>query len=230
MSARDHSAIEELLAVRALGGLEPDDERELRAAMDEHGPDCVECRRLEDEFESTAGLLGFALEPVPVDPAIGDRIVARSQPRTPVAAAPEPTARRRWAAMVIAAAVILVVVASVAVSRPRTQSITSATFASQVTFFQGGQGQVVMAYSPGEPGALIVGKDLPSPGAGRIYEVWAITGTTPVSAGCVAPTDGRLTTFTDLDVSTSDLMAITVESTSCPSAPTTQPVYTAALA
>ena len=230
MSARDHSSIEELLAVSALGGLEPDEESELRAAMEEHGPDCAECRRLQDEFGSTAGLLGFALEPVTVDPAIADRILARPQPGPAVPVTPGRPARRRRGVLVAAAAIVVLVAASVVVLRPQTQTIAGATFTQQVVTFQGGSGEVAMAYSPGEPGALIVGKDLPAPGADRIYEIWAITGTTPVSAGCVAPTDGYLATFTDLDVSGSDLMAITVESAACPSRPTTQPIYTAALA
>jgi hypothetical protein len=51
-----------------------------------------------------------------------------------------------------------------------------------------------------------------------------------VSAGCATPTNGELFAFTDADVSKSDLMAVTVEPTSCPPAPTTQPVYTAKLA
>jgi anti-sigma-K factor RskA len=229
VSERDHSTIEELLAVHALGGLEPEEEAELRRAMAEHGPDCPECRRLEAEFDATAGLLGFALDPVPVDPAVADRILAHPG-ATPTAIRPGPPARgRRWAAVAVAAAFV-VVVAGVAVLLPRTQTIGSATLTSRVVTFQGDTGQVSMAYSPGTPGALIVGTDLPSPGAGRIYEIWAITGTTPVSAGCVSPTDGRLAAVTDLDVSTSDVMAITVERTDCPPAPTTQPVYTATLA
>jgi anti-sigma-K factor RskA len=227
MSDRDHSVIEELLAVHALGGLEPDEEAELRRAMKEHGPDCAECRRLEEDFDATAGLLGFALDPVPVDPAVADRVLAH--PQASASLRPEPPGRRRWAAVAVAAAVV-VVLATVAVLRPRTQTVAGATLTSRVVVFQGGSGQVAMAYSPGEPGALIVGKDLPPPGPGRIYEIWAITGTTPVSAGCVSPTDGRLAAVTDLDVSTSDVMAITVERTDCPAAPTTQPVYTATIA
>jgi anti-sigma-K factor RskA len=228
MSDRDHSAIEELLAVRALGGLEPDEEAELRRAMAEHGPDCAECRRLEEDLGATAGLLGFALEPVAVDPAMADRILAR--PRAPATPTGAHRGRGRWWAAVAVAAAIVVVLASVAVLRPRTQTVASAALTSRVVFFQGGSGQVAMAFSPGQPGALIVGKELPPPGPGRIYEIWAITGTTPVSAGCVSPTDGRLAAVTDLDVSTSDVMAITVEPTDCPAAPTTQPVYTATLA
>ncbi len=229
MSARDHSVIEELLAVRALGGLEPEEDLALQRLMATHGPDCEECRRLQDEFEATAGLLGFGLDPVPVDPRIAERILARPRPT----AAGEASAQRpgrRWPALVAVAAAVVLVLTSIALFRPRTQTIAGASFAQQVIAFEGGTGEIAMAYSPGEPGALIVGRDLPSPGADRIYEIWAITGTTPVSAGCVSPTDGRLATFTELDVSSSDLMAITVESSSCPSAPTTQPVYTATLA
>ena len=37
MSERDHGLIEELLALRALGGLEPEDDATLRAAMAAHG-------------------------------------------------------------------------------------------------------------------------------------------------------------------------------------------------
>jgi anti-sigma-K factor RskA len=229
MSERDHSQIEELLAVAALGGLEPDEEAALRREMAEHGPDCEVCRRLESEFGATAGLLGFALDPVPVDPGIADRILAQARD---VPSAARPRRRQgRWATVVaIAAAVVLVVVGSIAITRPRTQTIAGATLDQQVVTFQGGSGVVAMAYTPGEPGALFVGRDLPAPGADRTYEIWAITGTTPVSAGCVEPADGRIATFTDLDVSGSDLMAITVESSACPPRPTTDPVYTATLA
>jgi anti-sigma-K factor RskA len=231
MSARDHTQIEELLAVRALGGLDPEDEVALQRAMAAHGPDCEECERLQVEFETTAGLLGFALEPAPVDPSMADRILVQPQ-RAPEPVRPTRRGRRAWTAMVAAAAaiVLVVAVAGVALLRPRTQTITGVTFGQRIVTFQGSSGDVAMAYTPGEPGALIVGSGLPAPGADRTYEIWAITGTTPVSAGCVAPTDGRIATFTDLDVSESDVMAITLESTACPSAPTTQPVYTAALA
>jgi anti-sigma-K factor RskA len=229
MSERDHSQIEELLAVAALGGLEPDEEAALRREMAEHGPDCEVCRRLESEYEATAGLLGFALDPVPVDPAVADRILA--QARDAPSSGRRGRRRGRWVMVVaVAAAVVLVVVGSIAIARPRTQTIAGATLDQQVVTFQGGSGVVAMAYSPGEPGALFVGKDLPAPGADRTYEIWAITGTTPVSAGCIEPTDGRIATFTDIDVSGSDLMAITVESSTCPSQPTTDPVYTATLA
>jgi hypothetical protein len=202
MSTREHGLIEELLAVRALGGLEPGDDAVLSAAMTAHG-DCEECSRLETGFEETAGLLGFALDPIPVRDGLADRVA-------PPAA-------------------LVVVVAGVATLRPRTQPIVGASSSQQVRRFQGGAGALAMVYEPGQPGALLWGEGLPSPGAGKTYEIWMITGNTPVSAGCASPTNGELSAYTDADVSKSDVMAVTVEPTSCPPAPTTQPVYTATL-
>jgi anti-sigma-K factor RskA len=224
MSTRDHGLIEELLAARALGGLEPEDDAVLRAAMAAHG-DCEECRRLETGFEETAGLLGFALDPVPVGEELADRVLERAR-----GAGRAGRRRRRRAALVAIAAALIVVIAGVATLRPRTQSIAGARSAQQVRRFQGGAGALAMLYEPGQPGALVWGEDLPSPGAGKTYEIWMITGSTPVSAGCASPANGELSAYTDADVSKSDVIAVTVEPTSCPPAPTTQPVYTATLA
>ena len=216
MSERDHGLIEELLALRALGGLEPEDDATLRAAMAAHG-DCEECRRLEAGFDETAGLLGFALEPAPVREELADRVLERARGSRRV---DDRRPRRR-------AALVAVAVASL---RPRTQPIIAASPAQQVVRFQGGTGALAMVYAPGQPGALIWGEGLPSPGAGKTYEIWMITGSTPVSTGCASPTDGELAAYTSADVNGSDVMAVTVEPTSCPAAPTTQPMYTATLA
>ena len=43
---KDHTEIEELLALEALGGLEPDDRARLDVLLAEHGPDCAECAEL----------------------------------------------------------------------------------------------------------------------------------------------------------------------------------------
>ena len=224
MSTRDdHGPIEELLAGRALGGLEPEDDAVLRATMTAHG-ECEECRRLETGFEETAGLLGFAIDPVPVRDELADRVLERAR------AAGRPRRPRRRAALVAVAAALIVVAAGVAMLRPRTQPIVSASPAQQVLPFEGADGALALVYEPGQPGALIWGEGLPSPGAGRTYEIWMITGSTPVSVGCASPTNGELAAYTRTDVSTSDVMAVTLEPTSCPPAPTTQPVYTATLA
>ncbi len=64
MSGRvDHEEIEALLALRALGGIEPDDERRLERAMASHGADCPVCRRLERAQAEAAAGLAVALPP-----------------------------------------------------------------------------------------------------------------------------------------------------------------------
>jgi anti-sigma-K factor RskA len=225
MIERDHGLIEGLLALRALGGLEAEDEATLRAAMAAHG-DCEECRRLEAGFEETAGLLGFALEPVPVREELADRVLEHARGSRRV----DERRPRRRAALIAVAAALIVVLAGVAWLRPRTQPIIGASPTQSVVRFQGGAGALAMVYAPGKPGALIWGEGLPSPGAGKTYEIWMITGSTPVSTGCASPTDGELAAYTSADVNGSDVLAVTVEPMSCPAAPTTQPVYTATLA
>jgi hypothetical protein len=86
-----------------------------------------------------------------------------------------------------------------------------------------------MAYTPGERGALVWGAGLPDPGGGKTYELWMIEDGNPVRGACLAPTDGAVATYLDADLSSAELMAVTVESTDCPSAPTTDPVFTAEL-
>ena len=75
---RDHALIEELLAIRALDGLDEDDAARLERELAVHG-DCDECRRLQAEHAEVAGMLALALDPRPVDPRMADRILAEPQ-------------------------------------------------------------------------------------------------------------------------------------------------------
>jgi hypothetical protein len=52
---------------------------------------------------------------------------------------------------------------------------------------------------------------------------------TPLKGGCVTPVDGRIAVYVEANVGTTDTMAVTVEPTSCPEAPTSDPVLTAQL-
>ena len=102
--------------------------------------------------------------------------------------------------------------------------------AQAIVRFQGEEGRLAMAYTPGESGVIFWGSDLPDPGAGHVYEIWMIEGGTPVSGGCVTPTPGGdLAVFVDANVGTTDLMAVTVEPADCPGAPSGDPVLTAPL-
>jgi anti-sigma-K factor RskA len=227
MSARDHSQIEELLAVRALGGLDGDDVAALAAALASHGPDCAECLRLETGFAETAGRLAFALAPIPVDERVADRILAiAAAPSADHPTMPRRRFDRRWV-VAVAAAAIVALVAAVAVVRPSPTQQVSASWSQRVVQFQGATGELSMAYTPGQRGLVLVGRDLPDPGPGHTYEVWSIRGKVAASGGCLTPTDGSLTAFVDADTNSADLLALTVEPSTCPSQPTTAPVYTA---
>jgi hypothetical protein len=235
---RDHSRIEEMLAVRALDGLDGDDVAALEHEMNEHGPDCPDCRRLEDELAETAAMLALSLDPLPVDRAMADRIIqgAPVSPRpTPIGALQEAARRedrrrfnRGWAALVGVAAAFLLIVAIVVADRPAgPPQVVTATSAQRFVPFAG-QGELAMAYTPGQPGAVLWGRGLPDPGRGNTFELWMIRGDDAVSGGCVAPTDGRLAAYVDADIGdATDLMAITVEPDSCPNTPTQTPWATA---
>ena len=233
---RDHTVIEELLAIRSLGGLDGDDTALLERELASHG-DCEECRRLASEFDETAGRLAFSLEPEPIDMAQADEILRRANhPATqeiapasvaaPVVELGERRARRgrSWPALVAAAVAILVVIAAVAFFGPQRSTGVQASTTQQVVGFTGDGGELAMAYQPGEPGALLVGSGFADPGADKAYAIWMLQGSTPVSGGCVRPHDGSIVVFVDADLTGTDQMAVTVEPASCPSAPTTSPV------
>jgi anti-sigma-K factor RskA len=230
---RDHELIDELLAVRALGGLDGEDVATLERELAVHG-DCQECRRLEAAHLEVAAALAASLDPRPVDPAIADRIVAAGReaalpatPRTPDDLAARRDRRlARWQAAFGAAAAVALVLAVVLMTRsddrlPRLSSVVG---------FDGGAGQLAAAYDPGSSGLVLVGTGIPDPGPGSVYELWLFHGDAPVRAACLRPTDGSLAAFVDADVAGVGLMAVTVEDPSCPEAPTTDPIYTAELA
>jgi anti-sigma-K factor RskA len=231
---RDHAVIDELLAARALDGLDDADAAVLDRELAAHG-DCEECRRLEAHHAEVAGMLALSLDPRPVSDTMLDRILA--EPRTAGAtgaATPVPLAERRgarvgrWQAAFGVAAAVALILAFVVATRPGGGPSVPA---GVVVAFEGqAPGEVALAYTPGEPGALLWATGLPDPGAGKVYEVWMIENDRPVRGACLTPDDGAVAAYLDADLSSGPLMAVTVESTECPAAPTTDPVYTVDLA
>jgi anti-sigma-K factor RskA len=233
---RDHEAIEELLAVRALGALEGDDLEALERELESHGA-CEECARLRDEFDETAGRLAFALEPEAVDPEMADRILAfdrdeAAKPRAPDGEIEDLALRRArgWRRALAVAASFVVLVAGVAIIRSDGGTVVALP-TQRFLELDGEEGtSFAIAYTPGEAGVIVWGQDLPDPGAERVYELWAITGGTAVSQGCLRPAGGGIAAFLDTEIGDAEVMAVTVESASCPDAPTTDPVYAGELA
>jgi hypothetical protein len=229
----DHERIEELMAARALGGLDPGDEEELRRVRAAHGPECAECRRLESELAEVAGRLAFALDPEPVRPALEDRVVAaatgeRPRLRTPGVAPREPR-RSRWLRPLVAVAASIVLFAAGLGVGALTGGDGAIPAGARVVAFEGDAGgRLSVAFPPDGDGLYLLGSDLEAPPAGSVYEVWMFRGQTPVPATCFRPTDeGSVFSFIDADLEGARLMAVTVEPNSCPSAPTTDPILLA---
>ncbi len=233
---RDHTVIEELLAVRSLGGLDDDDVERLDRELAAHG-ECEECRRLADEYDETAGRLGFALEPIPVDLGQADEILRRAtHPATQEVAPPPPAVPidalreqrsprgRSWPALAAAAAVVMLVISAVTIFGSLRSTEVQASTNQTVVGFSGHAGELSMAYEPGKPGALFVGSHFTDPGSDKVYEIWMLQGTTAVSAGCLRPHDGSIVAFVHADLGDTDQMAVTVEPGSCPSQPTSAPI------
>lgn len=232
---RDHERIEELIAVRSLGGTEPQDDDELRREMASHGPTCEECRRLEAEYAETAGRLGFALDPVPVRAGLEDEVVGRAtsesppprslRPDGPGARAPRPRPLRAIAA--VAASLVLFVAGWAVGSRSGDDG--SGTDGARVVAFEGeGAGSLSVAFRPGEEGVYLLGSGLERPPGGAVYEVWMLDDGVPVPATCFTPTgEGTVFEFLEAELGTAEAMAVTVEASSCPDAPTTDPILVA---
>lgn len=225
----DHARIEELLAARALGGLEPEDERALARERAAHGPACEECARLERAYAETAGLLALALEPVPVREGLEDEVVARALGR-PAGPSPGPRAFRRGglvrglAALGAAAALVAAGWFLRGLAAPGDGG------GFTVVRFEGAAGGVLaVAFRPGEPGAYLLGADLPAPPEGKRYELWLIRDGRPRPGGCFAPEGGTVQMPVEGDIGAAELLAVTVEPAACPAAPTAEPILTASL-
>jgi hypothetical protein len=89
-------------------------------------------------------------------------------------------------------------------------------------------GTLAAAFTPAPRASTWSGRGSRRCPEGKVYELWLFTGDTPASAMCATPTaGGSVFGFADTSLEGVGLMAVTVESSDCPSAPTTQPVFTA---
>ena len=224
---RSHERIEELIAIRSIVGLEPEEQAELEREMSSHGPDCEECRRLETEYGEVAGRLAFALEPVALRPGFADETIALVLGDEPASR----PARKGWRPLVaVAAAVVLfvggaVVGASVFGGGEVPSQSTVLALEPQAPNLSG---TVTAAFTPGEAGIYLQGSGLDPLPQGKVYELWVIEGETPAAAVCVQPAeDGSVFAFADKVVAGTELLAVTVEPSSCSDAPTTPPIWAA---
>ena len=234
----DHELIEELLSAEALGGLDPADREILQRELASHG-DCEECRALAADLAEVAGMLALSLEPAKVTTTADEVLVAAG---ATVADAPairlvevdilesaepradRPRARPTWWQGLTAVAAALILFAAGWIAHG-----SGAPGQPRLVRFAGESGDLAAAYTPGDSGIVLFGSNLQPLPAGKVYELWTIEGKTPASATCFSPQNGGVLRFVDRSVGAADLLAVTVESSSCPSAPTTDPILTANL-
>lgn len=224
---KGHDQIAELYALEALDALDAEDQEALSRVRAEHGPGCPECAELQKAYRDAAGRLAFSLDPVPIREEVAQEVLraGREVPLLPAG---------RWRrALLAAAAAVLVGVGAVGgyFLAPRRQGEVEslARFVSradvQVFRFQGRSGNLVAAVAPQE--VFLLGSDLPALSPGRVYELWIIREETASKGLCLEPRNGVVAARFEADVRGSDALAVTVEPSSCPSQPSTEPVFQA---
>ena len=230
---RNHERIEELIAIRSIGGLDPQEQVELEREMASHGFDCEECRRLETEYGEAAGRLAFALDPVRLRPGFAEETIRLALGEAPVS--PQRRGGGRWRPLVaVAAALVLFVggaVLGAAVFGGGGEVPAQATVLALEPQDPSLSGIVTVAFTPGETGMYLQGSGLEPLPDDKVYELWVIEGDTPAAAVCVAPSDdGSVFGFADKEVTGSEVLAVTVEPSTCSDAPTTPPSWAAQVA
>jgi anti-sigma-K factor RskA len=233
MERRDHQTIEELLSASVLGALESEEQAALEQEMSSHGPQCPECMELRRDYGEVAGRLAFALAPVAVRPDLEDETVrlARGDVMAEVVQIPARRDRSRvWRGLVAVAAALLLFAGGWLARDLTGGNNATVALPSRVVSFQGTGGNLSVAFHPGQRGVYLLGSNLAAPPSGKVYEVWKIEGGTPVRGACFRPTaNGSFFRFLDTDISTTQVMAVTVEPATCSSAPTSEPFLTATI-
>ncbi len=233
--ARSHERLEELIAADVLYGLDEPDRVEMEREMADHGPDCLECRRLVQEYGEVAGSLSQALEPLQLAAGAEDRLLAaaRLTGRRPAEGRPRPMVRplaapaaaapgraRRWIAAAAVAASIAVLAGFIGYAvAPGTPALRIAAFPAK-----GGQ-QLAVVYQAGSRQAVVVGSNLASLPPGRVYELWYVPaqGADPKPAGTFLPRGGSVVANAHVGPSFVAL-AVSVEPKGGSPHPTTTPI------
>lgn len=193
----DHERVQELLAARALDGLDGDDVARAEEAIAEHVPSCDECRDAVVAFGELAGDLALAA-PAAAPP---DTL----WPRLRRSAAAGPT--RRWAGWASAAAVLvlagglgvwnLVLTDRLADAQTRQSWLLDAVSslghpdAGVVQLSGNVQGRMNVLYVRGKDRMYLVASGMAEPDEG-VYRVWLVRHDHTEAAGSFVPDHGAV--------------------------------------
>lgn len=218
----DHDRIQELLAGYVLLGLSGEDAVEADRLLSEHVPSCPLCRDQVAGFQDVAGDLALAVSPAPPPDLLLPRI-RRGVAETPIR-------RRNRASLVAVAAGVAAIVGLAGLSVQlggrvsRTEQQRGRLLAAMEALQQPGaspvslesQGQtaagLVEVSGPGLQLMYVIGRDVPMPSPGRVYQLWLGTSGTfvRVENGFV-PEDGLVLLELTVDPGRYDEILITEE-------------------
>jgi anti-sigma factor RsiW len=170
-----------------------------RVAFERHLSECGACTQEVRELRETAARLGWSAAAEP--PAwLKSRVLARVSevrqlPPDQVPRAERGWARSPWALRLTSAAAAVLLVAAAAFGvlffrerqaseqgRDLATALVGASDAKLVNG-QGGGGAAIMAVSRSQGRAVVITKDMPAPGAGKVYQAWFLKGDQARSAG-----------------------------------------------
>lgn len=228
---RPHEEIEELISADVLDGLDQAGRRELARLRSEHGPECLECRRLEAEYREVASQLATAVEPMPITPGAEDALLRAARNSAAPRREPAPRrlrlipgggrARRLVAAVAVAASVAVLGGLAGYSMAPRPAPLATVSYRS-------GNQQLTIVYVKGQTQALAIGSNLPTPEGGQVYELWyqPREGADMVPAGTFVPTNGNVVAPVQLGKSFVAI-AMSIEPPGGSPQPTTTPIFVA---
>jgi anti-sigma-K factor RskA len=209
-----------------------------RAGFARHLASCEACAVEVAELSETASRLGAAGWEAPPSGLRNAVLSQVSRTRQVTARPDEPSTGgeyavrrwRRWTAAAVAAGVVAIGgvattvvieerrVDQIAAEQARLTAVLSAGDATVRTGQTSDGGRVTVAVSPSLDQGVILVSGMPEPPAGKTYQMWLITGTSPASAGVMAAGQRNGTILLD-SVGTAETLGVTVE----PDGGSTQP-------
>jgi len=237
----EHEQLEEAVAAYALGALDEAERPEIERALLEHLPGCASCRAMLNDFREIAGDLALVAPRRGVPEAVEERILDGIREQRQVAAPRAFPRRSPWGRVAIAsvaAAIVALFAWNIQLaSRVHDANTRSSDLAAAVSLIGAPDaktaslgreaGSLVLVWRPGQ--AVLVGNDVDAPASGKVLQVWLMRAGVPTSVGAFRPDDGLVVFPIDVDPTTFDRVAITVEKAPSAPRPTSAPIYSAPL-